>query len=121
MSHFDDIREIVPVRIWDGVVARAWSGEQAALSVIDLHPDVHVPEHSHPNEQTGLVLQGTATFRIGDETKELRAGSTWVIPSNVPHEVVAGPGGAVIVELFAPPRSDWADLERLDPAPPPGF
>lgn len=121
MSHFDDIRTIVPLRIWEGVVSRVWSGEQAALSAIELEPGAHVPEHSHPNEQTGLLLQGTLTFRIGDETKELRAGSTWVIPSDVPHEVDAGPGGAFLVELFAPPWSDWAGLERLDPAPPPGF
>jgi quercetin dioxygenase-like cupin family protein len=73
------------------------------------------------NEQTGMLLRGTITFRIGDERKELVPGATWVIPANVPHDVVAGPDGAFLIELFAPPRTDWAGLERLEPSPPPGF
>jgi len=63
-------------------------------------------------------VRGSMTFRIGEETRELRPGSTWVIPGDVPHEVSAGPEGAFAIELFAPPRADWAGLERLEPGPP---
>jgi hypothetical protein len=42
----------------------------------------------------------------------------WVIPGNVPHDVLAGPDGAFLVELFAPPRTDWGQLERLEPRTP---
>jgi quercetin dioxygenase-like cupin family protein len=45
----------------------------------------------------------------------------WVIPADVPHAVHAGPDGAFLVELFAPPRTDWAGLKRLEPAAPDGF
>jgi quercetin dioxygenase-like cupin family protein len=121
MSAFDDIREIVPLKIWDGVVGRAVAGKEATLAAIELDPNVEVPEHQHVNEQTGILLRGSLRFRIGDETKELVPGSTWVIPANVPHAVNAGPEGAFLVELFAPPRADWADLERLEPAAPTGF
>jgi quercetin dioxygenase-like cupin family protein len=121
VSAFDDLREIVPLRIWDGVVGRVWSGEQAALAAVELDPDVVVPEHSHVNEQTGVLLRGSVRFRIGMETKELRPGSTWVIPANVPHQVDAGPEGAFLIELFAPPRADWGGLERLEPSTPSGF
>ena len=121
MSQFDELQTIVPLQIWEGVVARVWSGEQAALTAIELEPGSHVPEHSHPNEQTGILIRGGLTFRIGAERKELRPGSTWVVPSSVPHEVHVGPEGALIVELFAPPRSDWGDLTRLAPAPVDGF
>jgi hypothetical protein len=44
-----------------------------------------------------------------------------VIPADVPHSVTAGPEGAFLIELFAPPRADWADLERLEPSPPAGL
>jgi len=121
MSAFDELDELVPLQIWDGVVARVWNGELAAQAYVELEPLAAVPEHSHPNEQTGMLLRGSMTFRIGDETRELRPGSTWVIPSGVPHQVGAGPDGASLVELFAPPRSDWADLERLEPTPPRGL
>jgi quercetin dioxygenase-like cupin family protein len=44
-----------------------------------------------------------------------------VIPANVPHSADAGPDGAFLIELFAPPRADWAGLERLEPSPPAGL
>jgi quercetin dioxygenase-like cupin family protein len=121
MNAFDNLGTIVPVRIWDGVVARVWSGENAALAAIELAPNSHVPEHSHENEQTGILLRGRLTFRIGDESQELEPGATWVVPSLAPHEVLVGPDGALLVELFAPPRSDWAGLPELDPSPVDGF
>jgi len=121
MSAFDDIREIVPLQIWGGVVGRAVAGNEATLVAIELDPNTVVPEHRHVNEQIGILLRGSLTFRIGDETKDLRPGSLWVIPADVPHDVHAGLEGAFLVELFAPPRADWAGLERLEPGTPTGF
>jgi quercetin dioxygenase-like cupin family protein len=121
MTAFDHLSEIVPLRIWAGVVGRAVAGKEATLAAIELDPGVVVPEHQHPNEQTGLLLRGSLRFRIGDETQNLTPGATWVIPGNTPHDVQAGPDGAFLVELFAPPRTDWGGLERLEPSPPPGF
>jgi quercetin dioxygenase-like cupin family protein len=121
MSAFDDLREIVPLQIWEGVVGRAVEGREATLAAIELEPDVAVPEHQHVNEQTGILIRGTLTFRVGDETKELAPGATWVIPAKIPHSVQAGGAGAFLIELFAPPRTDWGGLERLEPSAPPGF
>ena len=58
-----------------------------------------------------MVLSGSLTFRVGDESRELGPGGTWCIPSNVPHEVRVGPDGAVVVDVFAPGRADWQALE----------
>jgi quercetin dioxygenase-like cupin family protein len=44
----------------------------------------------------------------------LGPGDTWRIPGGVPHEVTAGPEGALAVECFTPARDDWAALDRLD-------
>ena len=121
MSHFGELSELVPLQIWDGVVGRAWQGEKAAQVAIELEPDARVPEHQHPNEQIGVLIRGSMLFRIGDELKALTAGSTWVIPAGVPHQVEAGPQGAFLIELFAPPRDDWSGLERLEPSAPSGF
>jgi unsaturated pyranuronate lyase len=117
MSHFSEVGELDVVQIWDGVTARIVAGSEAALTFVELAPNAVVPEHQHPNEQTGLLLRGSLTFRIGDETKELRPGSMWVIPGDTPHQVTAGPDGAGLAELFAPPRADWAGLERRAPEP----
>jgi quercetin dioxygenase-like cupin family protein len=60
-----------------------------------------------------MVLSGSVSFRGGEETRQLEAGGTWRIPPNVPHEVHTGPEGAVVLDVFAPVRADWAALERL--------
>ncbi|MGH2385925.1 MAG: hypothetical protein ACRDGB_12870, partial [Candidatus Limnocylindria bacterium] len=51
--------------------------------------------------------------RFGDERRVLGPGGTWRIRSDVPHEAVAGPEGAVVIDVFAPIRSDWDALPVL--------
>ena len=117
MSDFDQLAGMQPLRIWDGIAARTVHGEQVSFAVIELDPGSTVPEHRHVNEQLGVLASGSMRFRIGDEERVVEPGDTWVIPANVPHEVEAGPGGAVAIEVFAPRRDDWAALDRLDSGP----
>ena len=118
MGAFEDLRPLPPYAIWDGIAARAVHGEELTLAVVELDPHSVVPEHSHENEQLGLVLSGSVRFRVADEERELGPGATWRIDARVPHEVTAGPEGAVVIDVFAPPRRDWDALERLEPRPP---
>jgi quercetin dioxygenase-like cupin family protein len=115
VSGFDDVARIEPQQIWDGILARSVHGERITMAVVELDPDSVVPEHSHENEQLGICLRGSLRFRIGDETRELGPGGTWRIPSNTPHEVVSGPEGAVVIDLFAPIRADWEQFEHQKP------
>ena len=119
MSAFGGIDRLEHLRIWDGVTAQAVEGERTTLAVIDLEPGSAVPEHSHENEQLGVLIRGSMHFRVGEETRELGPGDTWRIPGHVPHEVTAGSDGAVAVECFTPARDDWAGLERLEARPAP--
>jgi quercetin dioxygenase-like cupin family protein len=118
MGAFDDIAKTDPLRIWEGILARTVDGERLTLAVVELDPASVVAEHHHENEQLGLVVSGSVTFRIGDEARELGPGGTWQIPANTPHEVRAGPEGAVVIDVFAPARDDWQALERLEPHEP---
>ncbi len=118
MSAFVDLGEIAPQVLFDGLLARTVVGERMTLAVIELEPNSVVPEHSHDNEQLGVLASGSVTFRIGDEERELGPGSTWRIPAHVSHEVRTGPDGAVAVEVFAPARTDWDGLERGEPTAP---
>ena len=118
MSNLQDLPAIPPRRIWDGVVARLVSGERLDLAIVEIEPRGVVPEHHHANEQLGMVIEGSVTFRIGDEQRRLGPGGTWRIPSDVPHEVRAGRHGAVVIDIFTPRRQDWARLEAGEPAAP---
>ena len=63
--------------------------------MFELDAGAVVPEHSHENEQLGIVLRGTLNLRVGDEERVLGAGGTYRILSNTPHHAEAGPEGAV--------------------------
>jgi quercetin dioxygenase-like cupin family protein len=115
---FRPLADLRPYAIWNGVTARAVNGERMTLAAVDLKPGAVVAEHRHENEQLGFVLRGSLMFTIGEEKRDLKAGDTYVIPSNVPHHVVTGPEGATVVDVFAPIRADWEKLERPDPFPP---
>jgi quercetin dioxygenase-like cupin family protein len=117
VSAFSDVRLLGPQQIWPGLTGRTVHGDQLTMSLLELEPDIEVPEHSHENEQAGLLIEGSVRFRIGEETGELGPGETWLIRANVPHSVKAGPVGAVIVEVFSPPRHDWSAYETQEPRP----
>ena len=113
MSAFGGTERLEHIRIWDGVTVQAVEGDRTTLAVVDLDPGATVPEHRHDNEQLGVLIRGTMRFRVGDEARDLAPGDTWRILSDVPHEVTAGPEGALAIECFTPVRDDWAALERL--------
>ena len=56
MTAFYQLTDLAPIRIWDGVVARAVGGQEATLAAIELAANAVVPEHAHVNEQIGLLL-----------------------------------------------------------------
>ena len=117
MRTFEALRDVRPHLLRDGITARAVQGERITMAVVDLEPKATLPEHHHENEQLGFVIKGSMEFRIGSETRVIRAGDTYVIPSHVPHEAKAGPQGATVADIFAPVRADWADLKRAEPSP----
>lgn len=118
MSGFGDLSRIAPHGVWHGVLARVVAGERVTFAVIELEPNAVVPEHTHENEQIGVLGAGSMRLRIAEEERELRPGGTWHIPAHVPHEATAGADGAVAIEAFAPPREDWDALERREPSSP---
>ena len=113
MSTFADLGSIAPQQIWERIAARSGHGDRITLSVVELDPGAVVAEHSHGNEQLGIVLRGTMDFRVGHERRELGPGGTWCIPANTPHEATAGPEGAVVIDVFAPPRGDFRELPSV--------
>jgi quercetin dioxygenase-like cupin family protein len=115
---FDDLRSLPPAPIWDGIVARSVHGERLTLSIVELDPGAVVAEHRHEHEQLGMVIRGEMDFRVGDERRVLGPGETWRIPSNTPHEATAGPEGAVVIDVFAPVRADFREMQPLEPRPP---
>ena len=120
MSNFANLADLPLLEIWgDAVRARRVEGERITLAIVELAPNAVVPEHRHAAEQLGLVIRGQMHFTVDGETRDLGPGGTWRILGDRPHDVVAGPDGAVVIDVFTPIRADWADRTIVEPAPAP--
>ncbi len=95
-------RELAP-----GVSTRVFPGEQAMLSVVTLAPNAEGKLHHHPEEQWGVLLEGSAVRVQGGEEIEVGKGDFWRTPGNVPHTMRAGPDGAIVLDIFSPPREAY--------------
>src|SRR6266511_1870915 len=56
--------------------------------VVEAPPGEGVKLHMHPYEEIFIILEGTATYTVGEETFEAHAGQTLIGPANVPHMFV---------------------------------
>jgi quercetin dioxygenase-like cupin family protein len=122
MTDLADLADIAPIQVFDGIRARRVEGDLITLAIVELDPNAVVPEHRHAHEQNGMVITGQMAFRVGSEERVLGPGGTWRILGDVPHTAVAGPEGAVVIDVFSPIRSDWEDrpvLDRTQPVWPP--
>jgi quercetin dioxygenase-like cupin family protein len=93
--------------IFPGVQIRACAAERMMLSLATLEPHAVVEEHSHPHEQVGMVIEGTAIFIIGGEQKTLQPGDMYRIPGNVRHKVIALDQTVKALDIFEPIRQDY--------------
>ena len=101
------IREIAP---FEGVFLRVFSGERGMLSFVRFEAGGVVPEHSHPHEQLGAALEGEFELTISGEARVVREGDVWHIPSGAVHSARALGGPALALDVFVPPREDYAEL-----------
>lgn len=91
----------------DGVSTRIFPGEQAMLSVVKIEAESESSRHSHPEEQWGVLLEGSG-IRVQDDVEyAVSAGDFWQTPGGVPHSFRAGEDGAVIIDIFSPPRAEY--------------
>ena len=57
--------------------------------------------HKHPYAETFIIRRGSATFTVGTEQVEGRAGQILVVPADTPHKFSTGPEGYEAVHIHA--------------------
>ncbi len=104
---FYDASEVDRNEIAPGVTIRTMWGDKVMMSLVETAPHAVVPNHTHPHEQAGLVLQGEVDFTIGGETKRVKQGEAYLIPGDVPHSLVGSDGWSLALDIFSPPREEY--------------
>jgi len=90
-----------------GVNASIFPGENVMLSVVRVDPNSTGSVHSHPEEQWGVLLEGRCTRIQDGEEVDATAGEFWHTPGGVSHGVRTGEQGALILDIFSPPRAEY--------------
>jgi len=93
--------------IFPGVQIKTAACDRMQISVVDIEPRAVVAEHSHANEQVGMVLAGRAVFTIGGEARTLGPGDLYRIPGGVKHHVVALDEHVRAIDVFTPVRDEY--------------
>jgi quercetin dioxygenase-like cupin family protein len=64
------------------------------------------PEHTHPHVQCTLVESGRFSITIAGVTRELSAGDSFFVASDLPHSAVALTAGTLL-DSFTPMRAEF--------------
>lgn len=94
-------------KLAEGVTTSIFPGENVMLSVVRVEPNATGSVHSHPEEQWGVLLEGRCTRIQDGEEVEATAGEFWHTPGGVTHGVRTGNEGALILDIFSPPRAEY--------------
>ena len=60
-------------------------GARVSVIVVDTGPGRGPKLHRHPYEEVFVVLEGEATFMLGDERRTVKGGEVVVAPAGQPH------------------------------------
>lgn len=81
-------------------------GEKTLMARFRLDRGSSLPLHSHPHEQTGIMLSGRVRFTIAGDVSDMGPGDSWCIPGGTEHGVEAL-DDSVLVEVFSPVREEY--------------
>lgn len=95
--------ELVP-----GANARIISGNGVQMSFLRMNPKTTFARHMHPEEQTMLAFRGWIDEIILDTIVQMNSGDALNLPPNLVHGGNLGPYGCDALDVFFPPRTDYA-------------
>ncbi len=105
--NLDDLDQGIKRTLAPGLETRIFVGDQSMLSVVSFEPNSEGSMHSHPEEQWGVLLEGSGARTQDGVEFEVAAGDFWRTPGDVEHSFKAGPEGARVLDIFAPAREAY--------------
>ena len=105
-----DLAAVDPHREGPGFEQVVFRGIDQMIGLTRIGPEKPDDEpHSHPFEQSNLLVDGRLDFVVDDEVLELEPYDALTIPPEVPHTSRAVPGETATLLAFWPLREDRLD------------
>ena len=94
-------------KLTDTISTHVFVGENIMFSLAEIGPHTEPTIHSHDEEQWGILMEGECVRIQDGEQVEMKKGDFWRTPGSTPHGVRTGEKGAVILDIFSPPRGAY--------------
>jgi quercetin dioxygenase-like cupin family protein len=102
--------DCVALNPFPGVRMFTMECQKMTVSMVEMEPRAVIPEHSHPHEQVGYMVEGEAEFVIEGQSRIVGAGQMWRLPGGTPHKVITHEQGIRAIDVFHPVREDMRGL-----------
>src|SRR5437016_774057 len=91
---------------------KEYGGIPLSFFWMQLPPDEGPKLHFHPYDEIFVILEGRATFTLGERTSEVEAGNIVIGPAGVPHKFSrTGEGSLRIVTIHPSPKTIGTRVE----------
>ena len=107
MSYFKDAASRESKELIEVARTQTFWGDNMLLSLVSIDANSEVPNHTHPHEQAGIVVEGELEMGIGGEVKRLQPGAMSIIPGNIEHYAKCGNAPAKALDVFSPVREEF--------------
>lgn len=98
-------------------VTAAETGGQMSIIEVSDPPGSDVPWHVHHREDEGFwILDGSATFEVGDTTIEAGPGDYLFGPRGIPHRYTTGDAGCRLLFIMTPGGFEKLVIDMSEPA-----
>ena len=105
--NINNLKKGIQRELGKGLKTSIFSGEHAMISIVEIEPNSEGKIHSHPQEQWGILLEGSGIRIQGGEKINIEKGDFWLTPGNIEHGIIAGINGAKVMYIFSPPRDEY--------------
>jgi gluconolactonase len=92
-----------------GANSRLIAGRGGQLSFLRMNPNATFPDHIHPEEQLMIVLRGSIDEVILDNVAAMQKDDVLLLPGEMVHGGKVGELGCDVLDVFWPPRPDYAE------------
>lgn len=94
-----------------GVRRKAYATDECMMVLNTLQPGMQLKPHSHQDfDQLVYIIDGHCNYFVGGQPHEMFGGSMLLVQAGVEHYIEPIDGPCLNLDIFTPPRADYAHL-----------